>query len=67
MHGRKYVTTETLAELAKFVLKNNISQFNGKTLKQLKRTSIGTTFTPPSYAIVFMKDLGKRSLGDIEQ
>lgn len=22
---------------------------------------------PPSYAIVFMKDLGKRSLGDIEQ
>ena len=45
------VTTETLVELAEIVLKNNIFQFNEKTLKQLRGTAIGTKFAP-LYAIL---------------
>ena len=37
--------TETLSELAEIVLKNIIFQFNERTLKQLRGTEIGTTFT----------------------
>ena len=61
----KKVTTETLLELAEIVLKNNIFQFNEKTLKQLRGTAIGTKFAPP-YAIIFMADLEERILKDIE-
>ena len=42
----KKVTTETLVELADIVLKNNIFQFNEKTLKQLRGTAIGTISFP---------------------
>ena len=42
----KKVTTENLLELAEIVLKNNIFQFNEKTLKQLRGTAIGTKFAP---------------------
>ena len=59
------MTTETLLELAEIVLKNNIFQFNEKTLKQLRGTAIGTKFAPP-YAIIFMADLVERILKDIE-
>ena len=38
----KKVTTETLLELAEIVLKNNIFQFNEKTLKQLRGTAVDT-------------------------
>ena len=55
----KKVTTETLVEIAEIVLKNNIFQFNGKTLRQLRGTAIGTKFAPP-YAILFMADLEER-------
>ena len=48
----KKVTTETLVELAEIFLKNNIFQFNEKTLKQLRGTAIGTKFAP-----LFMVDL----------
>ena len=34
--------TETLLKLAEIVLKNNIFQFNERTLKQLRGTAIGT-------------------------
>ena len=63
--AEKKVTTETLLELAEIVLKNNIFQFNEKTLKQLRGTAIGTKFAPP-YAIIFMADLEERILEDVE-
>ena len=46
MKGRKKVATKTLAEHTEIVLKNNIFQFNEKTLKQLRSTAIDTTFSP---------------------
>ena len=52
----KKVTTENLLELAEIVLKNNIFQFNEKTLEQLKGAAIDTNFVPP-YAIIFLADL----------
>ena len=61
----KKVTTETLLELAGIVLKNNIFQFNEKTLRQLRDTTIGTKFAP-LYAIIFMADLEERILKDFE-
>ena len=39
MQRRKKVTTKTLVELAEIVLKNNVFQFNEKTLKQLRGTA----------------------------
>ena len=62
---KKKVTTEILLELVEIVLKNNVFQFNGKTLKQLSSTAIGTKFTPP-YTNIFMADLEERILKDIE-
>ena len=59
------MSTEILAELSEIVIKNNIFQFNEKTLKQLKGTAIGTKFAPP-YAILLMVDLKERILEDIE-
>ena len=59
------MSKENLVELAEIVLKNNIAQFNKKTLKQLRGTAIGTKFAPP-YAILFMIDLEERILEDIE-
>ena len=64
MQGRK-VTAGTLLEHAEYVLKNNIFQLNEKTLKQLRRTAIGTKFTPP-YVITFLADLEESILEDIE-
>ena len=37
-------------------MKNNIFNFNEKTLKQKKGTAIGTKFAPP-YSILFMAEL----------
>ena len=61
----KKVTTETLVELSKIVLKNNIFQFNKKTLKELRGLAIGTKFAVP-YAVIFMADLGEKILEDNE-
>ena len=47
------VTTNTLIELAKLVLKNNIFEFSDKTYKQICGTAITAKFAPP-YAILFM-------------
>ena len=63
--AEKKVTTETLVELAEIILKNNIFQFNEKTLKQLRGTAIGTKFASP-YGIIFMGDIEERLLEDIE-
>ena len=46
-------------------LKNNIFQFYGKTLKQLRGTAIGIKFSVP-YAVLFMTDLEERILQGIE-
>ena len=43
----KYVSTDTIIDLAEVVLKNNIFTFGKKTLKQKRGTAIGTKFAPP--------------------
>ena len=50
---KSLILTRLLLKFAEIVLKNNIFQFNEKTLKQLRGTVIGSTFAPP-YAIIFM-------------
>ena len=59
------MTNETLLELAEIVSENNIFQFNEKTFKKLRVTAFSTKFVP-LYAIIFMADLEKRILEDIE-
>ena len=61
----KEVTIDTLVALADIVLKNNYFQFLDKTFKQKRGTAIGTKFAPP-YSILFMADLEKRLLSDID-
>ena len=57
----KQISSDTLAELAEIVLKNNIFEFDEKTFKQKRGTDIGTKFVPP-YAILYMADLEKKLL-----
>ena len=61
----KEVTTDTLVELVDIVLKNNYFQFLDKTFKRKRGTAIGTKFAPP-YSILFMADLEKRLLSDVD-
>ena len=58
---KKDVTTDTLLELAELVLRNNIFNFNERTLKQKRGTTIGTKFAPP-YSILFMAELEEKIL-----
>ena len=62
----KQISSDTLAELAEIVLKNNIFEFDEKTFKQKRGTAIGTKFAPP-YAILFMADLEEKLLGIFEK
>ena len=57
----KYVSTDTIIDLAEVVLKNNIFTFGKKTLKQKRGTTISAKFTPP-YSILFMAKLEKEAL-----
>ena len=50
----KKFSTKDLVKMAKFVLKNNYVEFNGKVKQQISGTPIGTKFTPP-YAWIFME------------
>ena len=59
--NKKDVSTDTLVELAELVLKNNIFNFNQKTLKQKRGTAIGTKLAPP-YSILFMAELEEKIL-----
>ena len=43
----KYVSIDTIIDLAGVVLKNNILTFGKKTLNQKRGTAIGTKFAPP--------------------
>ena len=49
----KKVSTEDLVKMAKFVLKNNYFEFNGKVIQQISGTAIETKFAPP-YACIYM-------------
>ena len=55
----KQISSDTLTELAKVVLKNNIFEFDEKTYKQKRETAIGTNFAPP-YAILSWQILRKK-------
>ena len=52
----KTVSTESLIELAEFVLQNNYFEFNNGFRKQKEGTAIGTKFAPP-HAVIFMASL----------
>ena len=62
----KQISSDTLADLAEIVLKNNIFEFDEKTFKQKRGTAIGTKFVPP-YAILYMADLEEKLLEIFEK
>ena len=49
----KTISTDSLMDLAEYVLKNNIFEHNLSFFKQIRGTAIGTKMAPP-YAIIFM-------------
>ena len=51
--------------MAELVLKNNSFNFNEKTLKQKRGTSIGTKFAPP-YSTLFMVELEEEILEKVD-
>ena len=57
----KTVSTESLLELTKLVLENNVFEHNGETFRQKQGTAIGTKMAP-QYAISFMSYLEERFL-----
>ena len=54
----KYVSTDTIIDLAAVVLKYNIFTFRKKTLQQKWGTAIATNFAP-LYSILFMTELAE--------
>ena len=54
--NNKNVSTEDLVKRAKFVLKSNYFEFNGKVKQQILGTAIGTKFAPP-YTCIFMDEV----------
>ena len=61
----KYISSDTLSDIAEFVLKNYFFKFGKQTLKQKKGTAIGTKFAPP-YNILFMAELEEEILEKVE-
>ena len=63
LEGRedKTISTESLLELAKCVLENNVFEHDGKVFRQKQGTAIGTKMAP-NYAIIFMADLEEKIL-----
>ena len=59
------ILTESLIELAKCVLKNNIFEHNLSFYKQLRGTAIGTKMVPP-YVIIFLGDLEEIFFSDCD-
>lgn len=47
LRTEKEISIDTLVELAKIVLKNNIVNFNVKTFRQKRGNAIDTTISPP--------------------
>ena len=62
---KKYISSDTLCDLAEVVLKNNIFKFGEKTLKQKRGAANGTKFAPP-YSILFMAELEDEIRGKAE-
>ena len=62
----KQITTDTLIEHAKLVLKNNIFEFSDKTYKQICGTAIGTKLAP-SFAVPFMAVLEQNILSKVKK
>ena len=61
----KYISTDTLCDLAEVVLKNNIFKFSKKIFKEKRGTAIGTKFAPP-YSILFMAELEEAILKEAD-
>ena len=61
----RYISRDTLCDLAEVVLKNNIFKFGKKTLKQKRGIAIRTKFAPP-YSILFMAELEEQILRKAE-
>ena len=60
------ISSDTLIELAKIVLKNNIFELDEKTFKQVCGTAIGTKFSP-LYTILFKADVEEKIISDFEE
>ena len=61
----KYISTDTLCDLAEVVLKNNIFKVSKKIFKQKRGTAIRTKFAPP-YSILFMAELEEAILKEAD-
>ena len=57
----KTISTDSLMDLAEFVLKNNNFEHNLSFFKQIRGTAIGTKMTS-HYAIIFLGDLEEQIL-----
>ena len=57
----KSVSTQSLLDLSKCVLENNVFEHNGEVFKQKQGTAIGTKMAP-NYAILFMSALEEKIL-----
>ena len=62
----KQLLSYALAELVEVVLKNDIFEFDEKTFKQKRGTTIGMNFAP-CYAIRFMADLNEKMFESFEK
>ena len=62
----KQITTDTLIELAKLVLKNNSFEFSDKTYKQICGTAVDTKLAP-SFAVLFMAVLEENILSKVKK
>ena len=62
---QKYISSDTLCDLAEVLLKNNTFKFGKKTLKQKRGTAIRTKFAPP-YSILFVAELEEEILRKAE-
>ena len=66
LRDNKQISSDNLIELAEIILKNIFFEFDQKTFKQVRGTTIGTRIAPP-YAILFMADLEGKILNDLEE
>ena len=58
---KKHIPTEKLINMAEFVLKNNVFEFNGYVKQQVSKTAIGTKCAP-TYACIYMDEVGTEFL-----
>ena len=66
LRDNKQISSDFLIELAETMLKSSIFEFDEKTFKQLRETTIGTNFVPP-YTILFMAKLEEKILDAFEE